>query len=315
MVPQKNTFAAIRKARATPVNAQAWVRTWIFENYFHEYCQSTRVSRPVVLSRAEFDKLYVEPALERWALEPALAPEPEATSDSSESGGVPLPATELGVQREWRQQDWAMAVSGFGASFVSSASDGSTSSVESDVSSGMRSPRQHRSLLELLPEQPELDEVGSGYEADSSDNEETPPLSSITEPDSSSTQYTPDASSSDSDNAGFSDSDSEAQHNSSRVTAVAWREHHERLDAFRASRLAELDRAIGHARHFLRNTVAHSYGEYMTSVASLEALEREREQLRSGVIYPRHQLFVGIALPGANTYACSSTCKGLRSRW
>ena len=315
MAPQKNTFAAIREARATPVNAQEWVRTWIFDNYFHEYCQSTRISRPVVLSRAVFDQLYVEPALERRALEPAPAPEHEATSDSSESGGVPLPAIGLGVQCEWRQQDWAMTVSGFGASFVSSAPDGSTSNGESNVSSGMRSPRQHRSLLELLPEQPELDEVGSGYEADSSDNEETPPLSSITESDSSSTQYTPDASSSDSDNAGFSDSDSEAQHNSSRVTAVAWREHHERLDAFRASRLAELDRAIGHARHFLRNTVAHSYGEYMTSVASLEALEREREQLRSGVIYPRHQLFVGIALPGANTHACSSTCKGLRSRW
>lgn len=152
MAPQKNTFAAIRKARATPVNAQEWVRTWIFANYFHEYCQSTRVSRPVVLSRAEFDQLYVEPTLERWAFEPAPVPEPEATSDSSESGGVPLPASELGVQREWRQQDWAMAVSGFGASFVSTASDGSTSSGESDVSSGMRSPRQHRILLELLPE-------------------------------------------------------------------------------------------------------------------------------------------------------------------
>ena len=287
---------------------------------------STKVRRTVVLTRAEFDQLYMEPALKRWALESASAPEPEVTSDSSESGGVPLPATGVGAQRdapgEWRQQDWAMSVSGFGTSFTSSSYDSCTSSGESDVSSGVRSPRQPASIPELLSEQPELDEAGSGYEADSSDNDNSSQMSSTSGSDSSPAQYTPDASSSDSDHAsssdsdiaGFSDSDSEARHISNRVTAVAWPEYHERLDALRAYRLAALDRAIGHARHFLGTTVAHSYGEYMASVASLEALEREREQLWSGVLYPRHQLIPGIALPGASTYACSSTCKSLRPR-
>ncbi|GAB7326498.1 hypothetical protein MBLNU13_g10492t1 [Cladosporium sp. NU13] len=198
------------------------------------------------------------------------------TSDSSESGGVPLPATE-----EWREQDRAMEVSGFETISVFSSSDSSTSSGESDVSNGMRSPRQSGSLPELLSEQPELDEAGSGYEADSSDNEDNSLISSV------------------SDNADSSDSDSEARLISSRVTAAAWREYHERLNVLRANRLAELGRAIDHARHSLRTTVSHSFGEYMSSVASLEVLEREREreQLRLGVLYTRYQVIAGIALP------------------
>ncbi|GAB7326499.1 hypothetical protein MBLNU13_g10492t2 [Cladosporium sp. NU13] len=210
------------------------------------------------------------------------------TSDSSESGGVPLPATE-----EWREQDRAMEVSGFETISVFSSSDSSTSSGESDVSNGMRSPRQSGSLPELLSEQPELDEAGSGYEADSSDNEDNSLISSV------------------SDNADSSDSDSEARLISSRVTAAAWREYHERLNVLRANRLAELGRAIDHARHSLRTTVSHSFGEYMSSVASLEVLEREREreQLRLGVLYTRYQVIAGIALPGANTYACCSGCE------
>lgn len=90
MARRQNTFATIRKARATPVSAQEWTRTWIFGNYFEEYHMSIKVSRTVVLTRAEFDELYVEPALERWAREPTPVPEPEATSDSPESGGVPI---------------------------------------------------------------------------------------------------------------------------------------------------------------------------------------------------------------------------------
>ena len=363
MARRQNTFAAIRKARATPVNAQEWTRTWIFGNYFEEYHMSTKVSRTVVLTRVEFDQLYVEPA---------PVAEPEATSDSSDSGGAPLPATELSVQRnapgEWRQQDYAMAVSGFETSSATSSSDSSTSSGESDVSSDVPSQRQPRSLPELPSEQPELDEAGSGYEADSSDNDASSQMSSTTESDSSPAQYTPDVSSSDSDHAaGSSDSDSEARYISSRITAAALREYHERVNVLRANRLAELDRAIDHARHVLRTTVAHSFGEYMASVASLEALEREREhpersnalranrlaelehaidharhvlrttvvhsfgeymasvvslealereqvQVRSGVLYPRHQLIAGIALPGASTYAYCSGCVTLRSR-
>ena len=140
-------------------------------------------------------------------------------------------------------------------------------------------------------------------------------MSSTTRSESSPAQYTPDVSSSDSDHeAGSSDSDSEARCISSRVTAVTWREHYERMNALRANRLAELERAIDHARHLLRTTVAHSFGEYMTSVTSLEALEREREQLRSGVLYPQHQLIAGITLLGVNTYACCSGCSSLQSR-
>ena len=277
MAPQKNTFAAIRKAQATPINAQEWIRTWIFDNYFHEYHMSTRVSRTVVLTRAEFDQLYVEPALARWALEQPPAPETEANSDSSESGGVPLPVAE-----EWRQQDQVMEVPGFGTSSVSSSSDNCTSSGDSDVSLGLRSPGQPRSLPVLLFEQPELDEVGSGYEADSSDNGDNSQMSLSTGPESPPAQHTTDASSSDSDDAGFSDSDSEARYVSSRVTA-AWHEYRERLNALRANRLAELEHPVYHARHLLRTTVAHSYGEHMASVANLETLEREREQLRFGV--------------------------------
>lgn len=95
MARQQNTFAAIRKAWATPVNAQEWTRAWILGNYFAEYHMSTKVSRTVAQTRADFDELYAEPAIERWAREPAPAPELEVTSDSSESGGVTLPATEL----------------------------------------------------------------------------------------------------------------------------------------------------------------------------------------------------------------------------
>ena len=319
MARRQNTFAAIRKARATPVNAQEWTRTWIFGNYFEEYHMSTKVSRAVVLTRAEFDELYMEPALERWAREPTPVPEPEATPDSSESGGVPLPATELEEQRnatgEWPQRHWAMSVSGFGTSLASRLSDSSTSSGELDVSSDVPSPRQSMSLPALLSEQPEFDEAGSGYEADSSDNDASSQMSSTTGSDSSPAQYTPDVSSSDSDHAaGSSDSDSEARYISSRITAAAWREYHERVNVLRANRLAELDRAIDHARHVLRTTVAHSFGEYMASVASLEALEREQVQVTSGVLYPRHQLIAGIALPGASTYACCSGCVTLRSR-
>lgn len=131
-------------------------------------------------------------------------------------------------------------------------------------------------------------------------------MSSTIGSDSSPAQYTPDVSS--------SDSYSEARCISSRVTAVTWREHYEQVNALRADRLAELERAIDHARHLLRTTVAHSFGEYMTSVASLEAFQREREQLRSCVLYPQHQLIAGIALLGANTYACCSGCASLQSR-
>jgi len=79
----------------------------------------------------------------------------------------------------------------------------------------------------VLPEQPEIDEAGSGYEADVSDNADSSQISSTADSDTSSTQYTtgasssssswgqytPEVSSSDSrsPDCGSSDSDSRAQ--------------------------------------------------------------------------------------------------------
>lgn len=37
MAPQQSTCDAIRKARATPANAQERTKSWIFSNYFNEY--------------------------------------------------------------------------------------------------------------------------------------------------------------------------------------------------------------------------------------------------------------------------------------
>jgi isoprenylcysteine carboxyl methyltransferase (ICMT) family protein YpbQ len=51
-------------------------------------------------------------------------------------------------------------------------------------------------------------------------------------------------------------------------------------------RFEELDRAIDNARDILRTTLGHSYGEYMASLASLEVLECEREQLSSNAFCP-----------------------------
>lgn len=235
----------------------------------------TKVRRTVALTRAQFDEFYVEPVLERWALEPppVPAPEPEVTLDSSESGGVRLSASGLGVQRNgptsWLRRAWAMIVSGFETSFAATARDSSSSSGESHVSWGVRSPRQPRSLPELPSEQSQHDEADSWYEADDSENADSSGMSSTTgsdpsstqytpdtsssysdhtSSDSSSTQYTPDASSSDSnpassfyfDDAGSSDSDltsssdsdSEARYISSQVNAVT-REHHEQMAALR----------------------------------------------------------------------------------
>lgn len=350
MAPRKSTFAAIRKARATPANAQERLRTWLFVSYFEESLMSTKIRRGVVLTRAEFEQVYVEPARERWALEPAPVPtpEPEATPDS---------------QRAWSSLTVSVT------RYSSIAADGSTSSGEQLFSNGMRSSRRLRSLPELLSEQSELDEAGSGYESDVSDNAESPETSSTIESDSSTVWYTPDASSSDSDSEGSSDSDhedssdsdhgsssdsdqegssdsdqesssdsdnespsgsdnesssdsdhgscadfgSETHSISSRVNAVTSSEHQERSDAVQEheesngsanespetlpppanngialliQRFEELDRAIDNARDILRTTLGHSYGEYMASLASLEVLECEREQLSSNIFCP-----------------------------
>jgi hypothetical protein len=310
MAPQRKTFAAIRKAQATPGSAQERLRTWIFGNYFKEYHMSTKVTRTVVLTRAEFDQVYVEPARERWALEPPLVParEPEALPDS---------------QRAWS----SLTVSATRSS--SAAADNSTGSGEPYFPYGMRSSRQLNNFPELLSEQPELDEVGSGYESDVSHNADSSETSSITGSDSSSILYTHDASSSDSDNEDSSDSDNEgssdsdhesssdtdneAQSISSRVNAVTSPEHQERSNAVQeheesndsanespetlplpvdngiavlGQRLIELDQAIDQARHILRSTVANSYGEHRASVEGLEALEREYEQLSFSAFCP-----------------------------
>jgi hypothetical protein len=332
MAPQKKTFAAIRKARATPANAQKRLRTWLFANYFEESLMSTKVTRTVVLTEAEFDQVYVEPARARWALEPAPVPtpEPEPTPDSQQASSFRT---------------------GIATRASSSAADVSFSR-ESDYVCGTRCLRQPRSLP-VLTEQPELDEGGSGYESDVSDGADSSETSSSSESDSSSILYTPDTSSSgsnhedssDSDQEGSSDSDQESssdsdhespsgsdnesssdsdhgsyadagsgtQSISSRVNAVTSPEHQERSDAVEEheesngsanespetlpppanngitlliQRFEELDRAIDNARDILRTTLGHSYGEYMASLASLEVLECEREQLSSNAFCP-----------------------------
>ena len=194
MALRQTTFAAICKARPTPTDAQERIRIWIFSNYFKEYHMSTRVRRTVVLTRAEFDPLYVEPARERWARDRALEPEATATPDASESGSAPMQ----------RARSFLSGV----ATRASSVVADNCPSLWSDYSCGPRCPGQLRSLPELLSEQPELDEAGSGYAADVSNNEDSSWMSSTTWLDSSSsTQYTPDASSSDFDDASSSDSD------------------------------------------------------------------------------------------------------------
>jgi hypothetical protein len=302
MASLKTTFAAIRKARATSANAQERLKTWIFGNYFEEYHTSTEVRRIVVLTRAEFDQLHVEPARERWALEPPLvpAPEPEATPDS---------------QRAWS----SLTVSATRSSSI--AVDSLASSGEPLFSYGMRSLRRLRSLPELPSEQPEPDDAGSGHESDVSDNVDSSETSSTTGSDFSSILYTPDASSSDSDHASssdsnhesFADSDSEVQSISSTVNATtrdeqqepstALREREESNDSTNESpatlplpanngialvdqRPTELDQAVDQARHILRTTVAKSRGEHRASVAGLEALEREYEQPSSSAFCP-----------------------------
>jgi hypothetical protein len=281
MAPRQTTFAAIRKARPTPADAQERTRAWIFSNYFEEYHMSTKVNRTVVGTRADFDELYVEPARERWARERALEPEDTATPDASESGGV---------------------------SFISGAAT-RASSVAADSCTGLRSeyycgPRylgRSRTLPGLQSEQPELDEAGSGHAAVVSGNADSSWMSSTSWSDSSwSTQYTPDASSSDSDDAGSSDSEDVSSSgsddaSSSDSDSVA-NESSEALPLPASSgttifnqRPVWLEREIEHARQFLRDGVLHSYGEYRASLASLAALERELEQLMSSAFYSHRQ--------------------------
>ena len=85
MATQQNTFAMLRKAdRAAPDNnAQERIGSWIFE------CHASTAVR--VLTRAEFDQLYLEPALERWEFEAEREPETSVESsalESSASGGM-----------------------------------------------------------------------------------------------------------------------------------------------------------------------------------------------------------------------------------
>jgi len=236
MAPQKTTFAALRKLQATPANAQERLRIWILGNYYEDYLMSTEACGTVPLTRAEFDQLYVEPELERWALEPAI--EPEATPESQRASSIST---------------------GFATRASSDVADISFSPW-SDYARCMTCPRYRKSVPELPSEQSELDEVGSGYGADVSDNADSSQASSTTNSDSSSIQYYPDANSSDSDHSssqmsstteldsssvwytpeeGSSDSDhgsladpdSEAQSISSRVNEVTSREHHERSNA------------------------------------------------------------------------------------
>jgi hypothetical protein len=246
---------------------------------------STKVNRTVVGTRADFDELYVEPARERWARERALEPEDTATPDASESGGV---------------------------SFISGAAT-RASSVAADSCTGLRSeyycgPRylgRSRTLPGLQSEQPELDEAGSGHAAVVSGNADSSWMSSTSWSDSSSsTQYTPDASSSESNDAGSSDSEDVGSSDSDDASSSDFddagssdsdsvaNESSEALPLPASSgttivnqRPVWLEREIEHARQFLRDGVSHSYGEYRASVASVAALERELEQLRSSAYY------------------------------
>jgi len=279
MAPRQTTFAAIRKARPTPADAEERARAWIFSNYFEEYHMSIRVRRTVVLTRAEFDQLYVEPARERWARERALEPEVTATPDASESGGVSLQ----------RERSFLSGV----ATRASSVAADSCPILRSEYYCGPRCLGRFRSLPGLLSEQSELNEAGSGYAADVSGNADSSRMSSTTWSDSSSsTQYTPDASSSDSDDASSSDSDDASSSDSDSVA----NESSEALPVPASSgttivnqRPVWLEREIEQARQFLRDGVSHSYGEYRASIASLAVLERELEQMRSGAFYSHRQ--------------------------
>jgi hypothetical protein len=196
----------------------------------------------------------------------------------------------------------------------SESTDTSTSR-ESDYSWGLRSPRQPKSLPEVLSAQPERNETGSGYEADVSDNARSSRVSSVASSDalsarymplpsssmSSEAQHTPDAGSSDSSDADSSDSDWEARDISCRFDAIT-REHHEQMEDLLAraedssveatlqtplspvvlnaptvhEQLAELERDIHAAREELHTRALHSYGEYRAELMRCQAVERER---------------------------------------
>lgn len=226
MAIQKNILATLRNAQPAPIDAQGRIESWLSGNYVHD---SPPVHGPLVLYQPWLHQPYLEPEIE-----------PETTSISSESsvlsvyGGVFLDATYQTVPhhepRGWLQSAWRSLVASTGI-FSSTADTSSTisSDMESGFSWGVRSPRQPRSLPEMLPEQPEIDEAGSGYEADVSDNADSSRMSSTAVSDSSSTQYTtgaspssssraqytPEVSSSDSSSpgCGSSDSDGKAQNN------------------------------------------------------------------------------------------------------
>jgi len=200
---------------------------------------------------------------------------------------VPLPASESGKQRNARrsllQQAWDAVVSRFGAGFASGASDCSNGSEESDFSWGMRSPRQPRSLPELLSseQQSELIEAGSGYQADVSDNTDTFWGFAVTGLEPSSIQYTPDASSPESDDAGSSDSDSKARCQTP-VTSPSPPPATSKL-AIVNERLAKLRCTIDRHRQALHTGVTHFYGEYMAESARLAQLERTLQDVQQDV--------------------------------
>lgn len=287
----------------------------------------------MALTRAQFDEFYVEPALERWALEPppVPVPEPEVTSDSSVSGGVHLPANGLPVQpnspRGWLQRAWAMLVSGFGTSLAPSGPDDTQSNGESQ---GVRSPRQPRSLPELPSEQSQHDGADSGYEADDSDNADSSQTSSTVWSDLSSTQYTPDEDSSDSDHASSdsswtqytpdtsssdsdhasssefddagssdsdltssSDSDSEAQYISSRVNAVT-HEHHEQMAALRER--AESSNSDNQSSETLLPPVTSGTAIMNAQLAELRrSIDDSRQALHTGMSHSYGEYMANIA--------------------
>jgi len=267
---------------------------------------STKVRRTVVGTRADFDEFYVEPARERWARERALEPEDTATPDASESGGVSFISGAATRASSVAADSCPGEAGSEYAAYVSGNADSSwmSSKTWSDSSSSTQYTPDASSS--------ESDDAGSSdsEDAGSSDSEDVSSSDSDSVANESSEALPVPASRETTvinqqpallereieyarqflrDGV----SHSYGEYRASVASLVALEREHEQLmsGAFysHGQRIAELERAIDHGRQSRHTAVAHSYGEYRASVASLAALERELEQLRSGAFYSHRQ--------------------------
>lgn len=296
MAAQQSVFAGLHSAEVTVVDEQRRVESWLYNNYLYEFQAST-----AVLSRAEFHQRYMAPAPETAAALDAMSWYIPSTV-SSGSNGVPLRETQRGAPREWLRDALKWVLPGGYMASGSSVSTDTSTSWESDFSWGLRSPRQPASLTGVMPGQLEIDEVGSGYEADESSNADSD-SSWAPGAHSSSAPRGSDASSSSSSS---SSSDSEAE-DIFRKLAEVTREHNEQMQTLREraasttpvkppssetllppaayavvaanERLAELTRNLSRATEALHTRVVDSYGEYKAEVPGSRSLSARSSRL------------------------------------